>query len=130
VQFDDRFTDKNTFVYDCLGSSEPEKNQNIWLCVSCHKCEEMCPYDVSPLRFIKSLKAQAFEFGYTPDMIRGELENVLLTGYAFPIMPSTARWRKELGLEEINTSASRDIKIIAEITDFIKKMKGSKESKS
>lgn len=130
IQYDERFNAKKTFVYDCLGAEDPVGNPNIWLCVSCHKCEEICPYDVSPLKFIEALKAKAFEQGYTHSVILREVENVLSTGFAFPLTTSTERLRKEFGLEPLNTVAAADLKLIAEETGFAKKLKRAKEGRS
>ena len=38
------YTPRDTYVYDCLGNPLREMNPALWVCVSCHKCEEMCPY--------------------------------------------------------------------------------------
>ena len=54
VQHHERLDAKNTYVYDCMGSDEPTENPNIWMCVSRHKCEEICPYEVSPIRFMRA----------------------------------------------------------------------------
>jgi len=128
VQYDDRFGPRQTYVYDCLGAEDPAGNPNIWLCVSCHKCEEICPYEVSPLRFIEALKAQAFQRGLIHPVMLGEVEQVLSTGYAFPLTPSAARRREELGLEPIRAEAADELGRIAEATGFARKLRKIKEA--
>lgn len=114
AQYDGQFTPKHTYVYDCLGHDDPMSNANIWQCVSCHKCEEMCPYEVSPVRYIETLKSMALEEGYAPEMILGEIGLVLSTGYAFPITANTIRQRKALELPPLKES--NELKVIAERT--------------
>lgn len=97
---------------------------NIWQCVSCHKCEEMCPYEVSPLDFIESMKEQALHEGLAPSSILGELEQVISTGYAFPITPSSMRQRERLGLEPVKIND--ELGIIAKKTGLLDLLKEAK----
>ena len=92
----------------------PESNPSIWLCVSCHKCEEMCPYEVSPISFIEAAKQMAVEAGEAPEAILGEIEQVLNTGYAFPITANSERLREVLGLEPLHPTP--ELKRLAEAT--------------
>jgi len=131
VMYDEeKFNPRYTYVYDCLGAEEPFQNPNIWLCVSCHKCDEMCPYEVSPVSFIEAMKPNAFENGHAHPIVVGEVENVLSTGYAFPLTLSTTRLREMLSLKPIQTLAIEDIKRIAEQTGLALKLKKNKERES
>jgi len=114
AQYGSRFTPRHTYVYDCLAAERPSSNPSIWLCVSCHKCEELCPYEVSPIRFIETMKQVALEEEATPDVATAEIEQVVNTGYAFPVTPNTARHREELGLKPIQPTG--ELKRIAEAT--------------
>ena len=125
VQYDPQFTPTQTYIYDCLGHDKPSENKNIWQCVSCHKCEEMCPYEVSPLEFIESMKEQALQEGSAPKSILGELEQVISTGYAFPITTSTIRLRESLGLDPVKEN--EELGIIAEKTGLLRLLKELKE---
>lgn len=127
VKFDGQFDAKRTFVYDCLEADKPSENPNIWLCVSCHKCEESCPYEVAPISFIEAMKAKAFDEGYAHPLIMGEVKQVLSTGYAFPITPAAERGRKSLGLESLKMKAAGDIKRIAKETGFTRNLRRKKE---
>jgi heterodisulfide reductase subunit C len=122
AQNDDQFDPKHIYVYDCLGADPPSENSNIWLCVSCHKCEELCPYEVSPIRFIESMKAKAFEKGLAHPVIFGEVANVVSTGFAFPLTASSRRQRQRLGLEPLDESASEDLRKIADKTGLSEKL--------
>jgi len=129
VQFDDQFNARNTYVYDCLGSEEPIENPNIWMCVSCHKCEEICPYDVSPVKFIESIKAGAFKLGHAHPVILGEMENIATSGYAFPLTSSSKRQREQLGLKPLRNDAAEDLKSIAGKTGLAKRLLRSEEAR-
>lgn len=127
VQYDSaQFDPKKTYVYNIFSSSEPIKNPNIWLCVSCHKCHEICPYDVNPMKVIEALKEEAFEKGYSHPLILSEVDQILSTGLAFPITSSTQIKREELGLPALEKKAISDITKIAKITGLTRKMFRSK----
>ncbi|UCH57805.1 MAG: hypothetical protein JSV18_02560, partial [Candidatus Bathyarchaeota archaeon] len=110
VQFEEQFTPKETYVYDCLSAETPVENPNIWLCVSCHKCEELCPYEVSPISFIEAIKAKAFEERQAHPVIQSEVSNILLTGYAFPLTSASQRQRQQLGLDPPDTSSAEELR--------------------
>ena len=122
AQLDSQFNPKYTYVYDCLGTDSPSENPNIWLCVSCHKCEELCPYEVSPIRFIEAMKAKAFEDGLAHPVIFGEVDNVVSTGFAFPLTASSRRQRRQMDLELLDESAAEDLRKIAEKTGLSEKI--------
>ncbi|MCW4050557.1 MAG: hypothetical protein NWE89_12565 [Candidatus Bathyarchaeota archaeon] len=126
AQYDAQFKPTQTYVYDCLGHEEPSGNKNIWQCVSCHKCEEMCPYEVSPVDFIEAMKEQALQGGHAPQSIIGELMQVITTGYAFPITPNTTRQRERLGLEPVKLN--HELGIIAEKTGLLELLNSLKEA--
>ncbi len=116
AQFSERFDPKHTYVYDCLGAEEPTENPNIWFCVSCHKCEELCPYEVSPVHYIEALKTVAFINGKAHESVIGEIRQILGTGYAFPFTRASTRQRETLGLEALSERAVKDLALIAEKT--------------
>ena len=128
AQHDTQFDPRHTFVYDCLGSGDPAGNTNIWLCVSCHKCEELCPYEVSPVHIIESLKAQSFEEGRAHPMIVGEIKQIVSTGYAFPLTGSSSRQREKLGLEPLTQGSEDDLRRISEKTGLVAKLQKYEEA--
>jgi len=122
AQYDAHFNPKYTFVYDCLGSEDPAGNPNIWLCVSCHICEEICPYEVSPVQIIESLKAQSFEEGRAHPMIVGEIKQIVSTGYAFPLTKASSRQREKLGLKAITQRSEEVLRKISVKTGLVVKL--------
>lgn len=119
------YTPRETFVYDCLSHAEPTGNPALWVCVSCHKCEEMCPYDVSPVQFIEAMKESALEEGKAPEAITGEIRQVLETGFAFPITGRTTRDRAKHGLTPIEPVG--DLMHIAEKTGLLALLKEAEQ---
>jgi len=117
AQYDKQFTPTETYVYNCLSHENPSSNRNIWQCVSCHKCEELCPYEVSPIEFIETMKQRALETGNAPDSIKQEIKQVISTGYAFPVTSHTSKTRKSLGLKEL--LPNKELKIIANKTGIM-----------
>jgi heterodisulfide reductase subunit C2 len=117
------FNPRYTFVYDCLASEKGASNPNIWMCVSCHKCEETCPYDVSPIHFIEALKGEALSVGFVHPTIRSEVTQVLATGFAFPLSGATERQRQALNLKPLPAKPLSDLTKIAEKTGLAAKLK-------
>ena len=117
-----KFSSLDTFTYNIFGAKEPSKNNNLWLCVSCHRCYDICPYDVNPMEVVEALKETAFESGNAPDLIQGEISNVLSTGYAFSIVQSQQAQRAKLGLPTLETSGLEDLAKIAKKTGLDDKL--------
>ena len=111
-----KFSELDTYTYNVFGQQEPTKNPNLWLCVSCHRCYEICPYDVNPNEVVEALKAAAFETGHAPELIQGEIQNVLSTSYAFPIAQSQLTQRAKLGLPPLDKTGVDDLVKIARKT--------------
>jgi len=124
VMYDhNHFNPRYTFVYDCLASEKRASNPNIWMCVSCHKCEETCPYDVSPIQFIEALKTEALEHGFVHPTIKAEVTQVVATGFAFPLSGATERQRQALNLKPLPTKPLGELAKIAEKTGLAAKLK-------
>jgi heterodisulfide reductase subunit C len=109
-----KYNARDTYVYDVLSHQDPLENQGIWTCVSCHKCEEMCPYEVSPIKFIERSKQEAVKIGKAPPSIYEEIMQVITTSFAFPITSNTTRLRKKNNLPEL--VIIDELQVIAEKT--------------
>ena len=127
VMYDQKFNPRYTFVYDCLASEKGASNTNIWLCVSCHKCEETCPYEVSPIHFIEALKGEALNAGWVHPTIRAEVTQVVTTGFAFPLTGATERQRQALNLSPLSPQPLGDLAKIAERTGLMERLTGTKQ---
>jgi heterodisulfide reductase subunit C len=127
VMHDNKFNPRYTFVYDCLASEKGASNPNIWLCVSCHKCEETCPYEVSPVHFIEALKGDALQLGLVHPTIRAELTQVITTGFSFPLTGATERQRQALNLKPLSPQPIIDLTKIAESTGLTERLRETKQ---
>ncbi|HIH88269.1 TPA: hypothetical protein HA344_03550 [Candidatus Bathyarchaeota archaeon] len=123
VMYDKKFNPKYTFVYDCLSSDKGASNPNIWMCVSCHKCEETCPYEVSPVHFIEALKGVALGVGVVHPTIRAEVAQVVATGFAFPLSGATERQRQALNLKPLPTKPLGELGKIADKTGLAARLR-------
>jgi len=72
---------------------------------------------VSPVHFIEAMKQRALEAGISPESIIEELQQVVDTGYAFPLTANAERQRQELGLEPLK--ATEELRRIAEATGLL-----------
>ena len=59
------------------------------------------------------MKIKAFKDGRAHPVIVGEVDNIVSTGFAFPITASSSRQRQQLGLEALDESAVEDLGKIA-----------------
>jgi heterodisulfide reductase subunit C len=123
VMYDGCFNPRYTFVYDCLRSEKGVENPNIWLCVSCHKCEETCPYDVSPIHLIEALKEYAMKHNTVNPMIKAEINQIISTGYALQITNASERMRESLNLKPVPKHAATDLAKLAAKTGLTKMIK-------
>ncbi|MFQ6074794.1 MAG: 4Fe-4S dicluster domain-containing protein [Candidatus Bathyarchaeia archaeon] len=121
------FDPKNNYTYHVFGVQQPEKNPSLWLCVSCHKCYEICPYDVNPMEVIEALKEVAFGQGYEPDLVRVEIEQIVSTGFAFPVYSSTHSQRERLGLPSLEKGDVDDLAKIVGKTGLRRRLDALKE---
>ena len=127
VMNDHKFNPRYTFVYDCLASEKGASNPNIWLCVSCHKCEETCPYEVSPIHFIETLKGDALDAGWVHPTILAEVNQIVSTGFAFPLTGATERQRQALNLRLLPSPPIVDLAKITDRTHLADRLRGAKQ---
>ena len=123
VMYDKKFNPQYTFVYDCLSSNKGASNSNLWMCVSCHKCEETCPYEVSPVHFIEALKGVALGVGAVHPTIRAEVVQVVATGFAFPLSGATERQRQALNLKPLPAKPLGELGKIADKTGLAARLR-------
>lgn len=114
---------RKTFVYDLFSSEEPRVHEALWACSGCHKCAEVCPQEVDPLRVIVSLQEQAFEEGDAPSYVYDLVNLVLETGMAFPVTKKTLKDREKLGLLPPEETGNDEVRRIAGLTGLAKKLK-------
>ncbi|MEA3471777.1 MAG: hypothetical protein U9R24_08665 [Thermodesulfobacteriota bacterium] len=117
---------RKVFIYDLFSSEAPQVHEALWSCSGCHKCAEVCPQEVAPLKVIISLQEQSFEEGTAPPYVYDLVELVLETGMAFPVTKKTLKDREKLGLLPPEAKGIDEVRRIAGLTGLEKKLKGKK----
>ncbi|KAA0002114.1 MAG: hypothetical protein FE048_04395 [Thermoplasmata archaeon] len=75
----------------------------IWTCVTCLKCRERCPQNVSPVDALFALKNMAVAQGkQIPGKYTAMLQSILSTGLIQSIQKSLTREGKTKGRDELN----------------------------
>ena len=94
-----------------------EEDFNIWNCCSCFLCEENCPNKLSVREEIFR-KRQALNLKNFPARIKKFYENIVDSGFVFPMDEIQNIIRKKIGLKELDID-----KIKSEIKKIISKTK-------
>jgi hypothetical protein len=83
---------------------------------------------VAPFQFIEAIKARAFELGIAHPGVVKEIEQIIATGFAFPVTGSSARQREALELEPLELKAQDELKRISEGTGLVDRLNRYKEA--
>ncbi len=92
-----------------------DKDFDLWNCCSCFLCEENCPNKLSVREEIFK-KRQAIDLQNFPKRIRKYYNNIIETGFVFPMDEIQNLTRKKIGLKELDLE-----KIKSEIKKLIAK---------
>lgn len=126
IQNREVYVGRKTFVYDLFTSEAPQIHEALWACSGCHKCAEVCPQEVDPLKVVVSLQEQSFEEGDAPSYVYDLIRLVLETGMAFPVTKKTLKDREKLGLSPPEAKGIDEVRRLAVRTGLEKKLKGKK----
>jgi heterodisulfide reductase subunit C len=84
-----------------LGLEENLLNEDTpWACVSCSKCEEMCPMDVKPFEMILAIRQ--WQSANDETRVPPSIVEIYKRGYTQAVGVNT-ELRKKLGLPELKT---------------------------
>lgn len=117
---------RKTFLYDLFSSEEPESHRALWSCSGCHKCVDVCPQEVDPLKVIVSLQEQSFEGGDAPSYVYDLVGLVLETGMSFPVTRKTLKDREKYGLPPPEAKGIDEVQRIAGLTGLQEKLRRKK----
>ena len=126
IQNREGYGGRKTFVYDLFSSEAPQVHEALWACSGCHKCVDVCPQEVDPLKVIVSLQEQSFEEGDAPPYVYDLVELVLETGMAFPVTKKTLKDREKLGLPTPEAKGIDEVRRIARLTGLKEKLRRKK----
>jgi len=93
------------------GTEEVASLPQIWECVGCHTCTEMCPEGLGFERVLEKLKIKAIKMGNTPEMVLKGMETLSRTG---KLGEARASVRKKLGLPQLPKDGTEEFKKIIE----------------
>lgn len=106
------------FILQALKGSRRMLSENLWRCITCNRCNELCPQGVNPYDVIVKFKNIAVEEGLIPSERAQALNeiynNIRETGSTFFITEAVQRKREELGLKPIEFDNSELKKLFPE----------------
>ncbi len=82
----------------------------IWLCASCHSCDERCPRDVKPAEIIMAIREIAVREGYISDAFLNQALNILSFGRVHEITDFENKTRFKMGLPPVPKANVREIR--------------------
>ncbi|MFQ6111518.1 MAG: hypothetical protein ACE5LX_05745, partial [Nitrospinota bacterium] len=89
-------------------------SEQIWQCVECHTCTEMCPQVYSWETVMQGIKAEAMRRGLAPEQVKRGIELWQKTGrLGEPKLPA----RKKLGLPEPAKGGLEHLKKLKELLE-------------
>ena len=93
---------------------------NVWLCVTCQKCVELCPQGVELTEIFDIIKNYCVKEGKLPEAYKSQAELVYNTGIAIPFTEPILKRRASLGLKEIQTAEPLEIQTLLQTIGFEK----------
>lgn len=90
---------------------EAISRDDIWYCMNCHECTQLCPQHFGFVKLLIRLKNLAVAKGIYPEVIGHRMSELHETGYSFP--PDT-KIREDLGLHEIKLPEVEDLRKLLE----------------
>ncbi len=94
------------------------KDQNIWLCSTCQKCVELCPQKVELTQIFTLIKNKCFNAGKCPEAFYSQAQAILEHGVAIPYSRAINTRREKLGLPDVKTAPTDEVKKIMQVTKF------------
>lgn len=98
----------NRIIGDIIDGKMKEQlsGPDIWRCVSCYTCYELCPQKFGMNRVFETMKNLAYSNQITPEGMGGSIKMLLDTGR----LGEPTAMRKKLRLPELPPSGSEDLK--------------------
>jgi len=79
----------------------------IWKCLDCYTCSELCGQAIGMNRFFRQLRELALAKGTAPQAVKAAIEAFQKTG---AVTKASAAMRKKLGLKELKSEADQELK--------------------
>ncbi|MHA1728476.1 MAG: 4Fe-4S dicluster domain-containing protein [Promethearchaeota archaeon] len=76
-------------------------SEELWKCVACNNCNELCPQEVNPYDVLLKLKNITYRMGLVDESYAGAEELLINTGRILAVSAGTQSRRKRYGLKEL-----------------------------
>ncbi len=93
---------------------------NVWYCLTCQKCVELCPQHVELTEIFDVIKNSCVKSGKIPDAFNSQAITVLETGVALPFSDAIMKRRQKLGLDDYKTADPKEIQTLLKGIGFDK----------
>ena len=93
---------------------------NVWYCLTCQKCVEVCPQKVELTEIFDVIKNSCVKEGKIPDAFNSQAIMVYETGIALPFSAPIMKRRGQLGLEDYKTADPKEINTLLKGMGFDK----------
>lgn len=107
--------DPNRVIGDILAGKMEEvlKGPDVWRCVSCYTCFELCPQRFGMNKVFENLKQLAYQMNIMPEGVDGGIKMLLETGR----LGEPTAMRKKLKLPDLPKSGSKDLRILLKLDE-------------
>ncbi len=120
ARFTDDYRPNKIIQLAKLGIRNVVYSNAVWLCVNCYSCTERCPQGVKVADVMRALKNLEIKEGHIPDFLMGFISNILNTGSAYGVIPSSRISRRgSLSLPPLPKIKLEDLKKLAETTEIM-----------
>jgi heterodisulfide reductase subunit C len=104
-------------ILRCLdfGHDEIIKDERLWLCCTCHVCEDRCPQKIPISELLVALRNAAARQGNVPDRLKMAIELLANTGRSM-IVHQLDDMRAHHGLEPLPAAPVEEIRAILKKT--------------
>jgi len=111
-EVDEKYNPRKIIRMVLLGMREHVlKSDFVWLCASCHTCDDRCPQNVQITKIMTALKNIATREGYVHPFFRGQSKLVSTFGRLYDVEDFDNKKRKRLHLPSVKKKFEEVTKI-------------------
>ncbi len=102
-------------------------NDVLWLCTTCHTCDDHCPQGVEVSSIVRALRNMSVKSrGEMPFIHKTFASNILKTGYVYLMPESRVKKREEQGLPPLPKPNLSDVVKLFKVTGFAEMLETAK----
>lgn len=100
-----------------------EFRERLWECVTCQKCADRCPQQVTPVELVIALRNLAVREGHVPEDLFNAISRLIETGYVDELRalssPEGTVSRESLGLPPLSPPPEKFVETLTELLEEI-----------